>query len=310
MAFKAPGNFKVKCNPGKGCRRVPQVIKSVNSEPGVPPPPPPGPTPSNSPTPSVTPTPVPPSPSVTPTPIVTPSVTPSPSSPYGPPLTIVFEVTSSSLVAQIGFMALGTYSGIIDWGDGSVLPMSSSSDGIHAYSTAGTYEVKVYGTIIGLKIGSLSFSRRQLFKEIKQWGTLQALNNSFNFMIGNCPNITMSNITDVLNLNGVTDISSMFFGNQSITTVGRMGEWNTSSVQNMQQVFNTAINFNQDISGWDTSNVTDMGSMFNNNTLNPTQFNQDLSGWCVPLIAFTPSNFDTNNTSWVLPRPVWGTCPP
>ena len=60
MAFKAPGgNFKGKCNPAKGCVRVPQIIKNINTAPGVPPPPPPPPTPS------VTPTPIPPSPSAT-----------------------------------------------------------------------------------------------------------------------------------------------------------------------------------------------------------------------------------------------------
>jgi hypothetical protein len=39
-------------------------------------------------------------------------------------------------------------------------------------------------------------------------------------------------------------------------------------------------------------------------------FNQDLSGWCVSLITSAPAAFDTGATSWVLARPVWGTCPP
>jgi hypothetical protein len=41
-----------------------------------------------------------------------------------------------------------------------------------------------------------------------------------------------------------------------------------------------------------------------------TSFNQDLSGWCVPTIPSLPTDFDTGASSWVLPRPVWGTCPP
>jgi hypothetical protein len=40
-----------------------------------------------------------------------------------------------------------------------------------------------------------------------------------------------------------------------------------------------------------------------------SSFNQDLSGWCVSLIASEPSSFDTSASSWVLDRPVWGTCP-
>jgi len=48
-----------------------------------------------------------------------------------------------------------------------------------------------------------------------------------------------------------------------------------------------------------------MGYMFNY----ATAFNQNLSGWCVSNINSEPTNFDTSATSWVLDRPVWGTCP-
>lgn len=40
-----------------------------------------------------------------------------------------------------------------------------------------------------------------------------------------------------------------------------------------------------------------------------TSFNQDLSGWCVSNIPSLPNGFDTGATSWVLPKPIWGTCP-
>tara|TARA_R110000803_G_scaffold5107_4_gene16904 strand:- start:293 stop:1045 length:753 start_codon:yes stop_codon:yes gene_type:complete len=45
--------------------------------------------------------------------------------------------------------------------------------------------------------------------------------------------------------------------------------------------------------------------MFENNTA----FNQDLSGWCVTLIPSVPTNFANGATAWILPQPVWGTCP-
>jgi hypothetical protein len=49
-----------------------------------------------------------------------------------------------------------------------------------------------------------------------------------------------------------------------------------------------------------------MAAMFSN----ATSFNQDLSHWCVPTIPSLPFNFDQLATSWVLSRPIWGTCPP
>jgi hypothetical protein len=54
-----------------------------------------------------------------------------------------------------------------------------------------------------------------------------------------------------------------------------------------------------------TSSVTDMRGMFGL----ADAFNQDLSGWCVSNIASEPTSFDSGATSWVLARPVWGTCP-
>jgi hypothetical protein len=48
-----------------------------------------------------------------------------------------------------------------------------------------------------------------------------------------------------------------------------------------------------------------MGGMF----LSAPAFNQNLSGWCMSNITSKPTYFDLNATSWVLARPLWGTCP-
>ena len=79
----------------------------------------------------------------------------------------------------------------------------------------------------------------------------------------------------------------------------------TSDITDMGSLFYNAHTFNQDIDSWDVSSVTDMSSML----YQVHDFTQDLSGWCVSNITTKPSDFDYGTNSWVLPRPVWGTCP-
>jgi hypothetical protein len=42
---------------------------------------------------------------------------------------------------------------------------------------------------------------------------------------------------------------------------------------------------------------------------NARAFNQNLNSWCVTNIPSIPVGFATLATAWVLPKPVWGTCP-
>jgi surface protein len=61
---------------------------------------------------------------------------------------------------------------------------------------------------------------------------------------------------------------------------GKIGAWDTSSVTDMSQMFNSfslfsVSQFNQDIGAWDTSSVTDMSFMF----YLCTSFNADIGAW-------------------------------
>jgi len=99
----------------------------------------------------------------------------------------------------------------------------------------------------------------------------------------------------------VTDMGLMFYKtpfNQPI------GDWNVSNATVMLSMFRECP-FNQPIGEWDVSNVTDMRRMFENNS----DFNQNLSTWCVTKILTSPLNFRIGATAWVLPEPIWGTCP-
>jgi hypothetical protein len=70
-------------------------------------------------------------------------------------------------------------------------------------------------------------------------------------------------------------------------------------------MFNSAVDFNQDIGSWDVRNVKDMLGMFDY----ATSFNKDLSGWCVENIKATPYFFAFNCDLQPEFYPVWGTCP-
>ena len=92
---------------------------------------------------------------------------------------------------------------------------------------------------------------------------------------------------------------------QASTFNHNIGNWNTSSVINMEGMFRKAITFNQNIGGWNTSNVNYMSYMFNE----ASGFNQDLSGWCVTKITSEPTDFSLYSSLIESYKPIWGACP-
>jgi surface protein len=72
----------------------------------------------------------------------------------------------------------------------------------------------------------------------------------------------------------VTDMNNMFFQATSFNQ-DSIGTWNTAAVTDMSKIFMGAKSFDASITGWDTSAVTDMSDMFQG----ASSFNQDVSGW-------------------------------
>jgi surface protein len=282
-----------------------------------------GPAPSPTPTPTVTATPT-ITPTVTVTPNLSPSLTPtitptpSPSSAVNP----FISVWSGSSVT-LPYLSNGTYSGTINWGDGS-FSSNTFANRSHTYSSPGQYTITIDGDVTGFSFGSVPADRLKI-REILRWGDLRGINNSNSSMFAFCSNLVLSGVTGVPNLSGVTATTSMFASCTSMRTINNLNSWNMSSVKIINAMFDSCILFNQDISGWDVSNVTNIGAIFagcssfnqninswvtsantnmNATFANATSFNQPLSGWDVSNVTSMAATFD-NATSFNQPLSGW-----
>ena len=126
---------------------------------------------------------------------------------------------------------------------------------ISGLTNGNTYEVSITGTFphIFFNFGS-EISK---IRNIKQWGSVawSSMNNAFS----GCNNLN-SNAVDVPNLSNVTTMNQMF--QQATAFNQNIGSWNTSAVTNMGSMFQQATAFNQNIGTWNTSAVTNMSAMF------------------------------------------------
>ena len=78
-----------------------------------------------------------------------------------------------------------------------------------------------------------------------------------------------------IDTSSVTEMNSLFEDEERFN--GDISLWDTSNVTETNSMFWNAKSFNQDISNWDTSKVTDMDWMF----YKAESFNQDISMWDV-----------------------------
>ena len=77
-------------------------------------------------------------------------------------------------------------------------------------------------------------------------------------------------------IDNIIDMSNMFNGCRSLSSLPDISEWNTNNVTDMSYMFNGCRSLKSlpDISKWNTNNETDMSYMFN---------------WCTSL-TFLPDN--------------------
>jgi surface protein len=225
-------------------------------------------------------------------------VTCSPSSP--PAFISVWQTTTSSESLFLPYIPTGSYSGTIDWGDGTT-SINSYANRTHTYATAGTYTISITGTVTGISFYDgtpLGYSNALKINSVSQWGCLRLGNSGSNFSF--CLNLTLNTVSDSLILTGTTSINALFGNCQSITTINNINSWDTSTITSMSEVFLNCYLFDDDISNWNVSNVTDFSYMFSVATL----FNQPIGVWNVSgatnmNFMFSESYaFDQDLSSW------------
>lgn len=172
--------------------------------------------------------------------------------------------TGSSTATQVKLplVSTGTYNFVVSWGDGSTDTITTwnQAQTTHTYAVAGTYQIRITGTCYGWQF-NLTGDRLKILS-VEKWGNAFRLGNGSAYFYG-CENLELQQVDDVLDLTGTTTFANMFNVCSKLTKVGRINEWNTSSITSMVNVFTNAYNFDDNIGAWNVANVTSMAGMFN-----------------------------------------------
>jgi len=175
-----------------------------------------------------------------------------------------------------------------------ILNAQNGPTDITGLSTDTDYKIEASGVTRMLSV----ISYRGLLRKITQWGTSVWVN--FDSAFKNCTNLDIS-ATDTPNLSSPDlNMKECFYGCANLTGAGANWAWNTANVINMQSMFYTATNFNQNIGTWNVSSVTNMNSMF----YNAINFNQDIGTWNVSNVTnmnsmfYAATNFNQDIGSW------------
>jgi len=191
--------------------------------------------------------------------------------------TTEWTTTASSETIELPYSGAGTYSGTIDWGDGNT-SANSYNNRTHTYATAGTYTVVIDGTVDGWNF-STNFGSTYI-TSVVHWGQLQLGVDNGNYF-GDCPNLDLSTVSDVLDLTGLSVLTYMFGFCTSLTSINRIGEWDTSGIVYMSAMFQGCDQINFNIGTWDVAAVTDFTDFMDSATTAFSTANLDAiyNGW-------------------------------
>lgn len=135
---------------------------------------------------------------------------------------------------------------VVDYGDGNVEWVKGETFPKHTYQTAGTYQIKISGTLSDfgnyseseITSGSNYYTFANYMTKLSSWGELGASRYGF----ANCKNLNYVDNKPTRNtFKNVKDMSDMFYGCTSLKTLD-LSNYSITNVTNMQNMFNKMTN--------------------------------------------------------------------
>ncbi|MBO3116592.1 BspA family leucine-rich repeat surface protein, partial [Winogradskyella sp. DF17] len=216
-------------------------------------------------------------------------------SPPQAPFITTWQTTTANESITIPTTGSG-YNYTVDWGDGMV-DTNQTGNATHTYATAGTHTVSITGDFPRIYFGNGTSGNRLQIVEVNQWGDIEWTSMEQAFL--SCVNLNIT-ANDTPNLSNVTSFSSTFSNCQNLIGTSSFNNWDVSGIITMNNMFDGAASFNQNIGSWDVSGCENMNSMFDS----AASFNQDLNSWDVSSVKAMnnmfngATSFNGNIGSW------------
>jgi len=212
---------------------------------------------------------------------------------------------SNSTSITLPLVSGGTYDFYVAWGDGtrSHITAYNQSEVTHDYGVAGTYTMRIWGTIVG--IGFANGNDRLKFLNISRFGPLKSTNSYLGFDFRNCSNLTIT-ATDFPDVVLITQFISTFLNNFLLTSVPGLNRCVVApNLYSLQGMFYACVMFNQDITEFINKAKP---YVLTNMLVQALLFDQNLSGWDISnledatgflnLARLSTANFDATLISW------------
>jgi|GEM_PF-3637238 len=172
-----------------------------------------------------------------------------------------WTTTSPSEQIVIGLnQSYSTYNYTVNWGDGATESnITSNTDKIHTYATAGTYTVTISGDFPAIKMQNSNTA--SALTDIVQWGSNIVWKDMINAFKA-CDGLNTISAADAPNLSGVTRLQGIFNDCDNVV-IDNLGQWDVSNITNMLASFYRCNLGDVDLSSWNVSNVTTFKNAFN-----------------------------------------------